>query len=90
MKVKLFGVQHVDFAPVVDGVEQARIVGDKLHVVSEMKENSFGMVGQRTASVFVRQGIVDVASLKIGGVIDLIYEQPLGSNKSRLVAVQNV
>lgn len=90
MKAKLMGIQHVDFIPVKDGIEQPRVTGDKLHVVAEMKESGIGMTGQRVASVFVRQGAVDVPSLKLGGIVDLVYDQPLGTNKSRLVAVQNV
>lgn len=81
MKVKLVGIQRVDFT-VEDTGE--RIDGNKLHVVSDLVENGTGMVGQRVAAVFTK---LDIKHLKVGGNVELVYEQLLGSNKSRLVAV---
>lgn len=84
MKCKLFGIQKLDFTSQDTGEQ---IQGNKLHVVSEVSENDpSGMRGQRCAAVFTK---LDVSGLKIGGNIDLAYEQILGSNKTRLVAITN-
>ncbi|MEG1953030.1 MAG: hypothetical protein RR115_02200 [Hydrogenoanaerobacterium sp.] len=81
MKCKLMGIQTVDFINQETGEQ---IKGSKLHLVSELDENASGMYGHRVASVFTK---LDIKALKIGGGVELIYEQPLGSTKSRLVSV---
>lgn len=83
MKVKLLGIQKVEFTSEDTG---ERIIGCKLHVVDALPENSDIMQGQRVAAIFTR---LPCHELKIGGNIDLGYEQSLGSNKSRLVSVSN-
>ena len=81
MKCKLMGIQNVNFINQENGEQ---ITGNKLHVVAELDENENGMFGHRVASVFTK---LDIKGLKIGGGVDLIYEQPLGSTKSRLVSL---
>lgn len=83
MKVKLVGIQPINFTN--DGGEV--IKGTKLHVVSLYSESTESMHGRVAATVFTK---LDVSSLKLDGIIDLVYEQRLGSKKSLLVAVEPV
>lgn len=84
MKVKVLGKQFLNFTT-DDG---DKISGTKLHVVSTVNENEAGvMVGRRCATVFTK---LDVSQIPLDSVVDLVYEQQLGSNKSRLVAIQPV
>ena len=83
MKVKLMGKQYVDFVT-EDGNE---IKGVKLHVVSLNKEDEDNFKGYRVADIFTR---LDVSRIPLESTIDLVYEQALGSNKARLVAVELV
>lgn len=84
MKVKLYGCQPVQFTDENTG---ERIVGVKLHVVSDTVENDKYMMGQRVATIFTR---LDCSALIIGKPIDLVYEQSLGTNKARLVAINQL
>lgn len=81
MKAKLVGKQYLDFATEDGG----RITGTKLHVVSTREENDNGMKGYRVADIFTK---LDVSAIPINSIIELVYEQTLGSSKSRLVAIE--
>lgn len=84
MKVKLMGIQRIDF--VAENTGEA-VQGSKLHVVADYEENDNMMTGRRCAAIFTR---LDVSKLKIGANIDLVYDQVLGSTKARLVAINPV
>lgn len=84
MKAKLTGIQVLDFIAEDTG---EHVEGLKLHLVSESTENSKVFHGQRCAKLFTK---MDCSHLKVGGNVELVYEQPLGSKFSRLVAIQNV
>lgn len=84
MKCTLCGIQDIRFTSQDTGEV---VEGVKLHVVSDRKEAGSGMEGQRAAAVFTK---LPVGHLKIGSKVDLVYEQILGSNKTRLVAVDMV
>lgn len=83
MKVKMMGVQRIDFT--TDDGEL--IQGNKLHVLSERLEQDTQMHGYRCASIFTK---LPIPKFTPGDIFDLVYEQQLGSNKSRLVAIQPV
>ncbi len=78
MKVILKGVQLVDF---VDTESGRSIKGTKLHVVSVDQENTSRFTGYRTAQVFTN---IKLPDLVIDSVYELVYFQPLGSNRSYL------
>lgn len=85
MKVKLLGIQRINFT-----VEETseHIEGYKLHVVSVTPENDKAFRGLRCAAVFTK--MEDAAKLLPDTFIDLVYEQTLGSNRSRLVAINPI
>lgn len=85
MKVKLFVIQKIDFTVEETG---ERVRGYKLHVVSTAPENDSLMRGFRCATVFTK--LENVATLAPDTLIDLVYEQTLGSSRSRLVAVNPI
>lgn len=82
MIVQLMGIQSVDFVAKETG---ELIQGLKLHVCAELDENSKDMRGHRCASIFTKVNLPD--GIKLGAKIDLVYEQLLGSTKSRLVKI---
>ena len=83
MKVKVLGKQFLDFET-NDGDE---IKGVKLHVVAVAADSSDTMQGNRVATVFTK---LDVSAIPVGAVVDLVYEQTLGSKASRLVSIDLV
>lgn len=84
MKAKLVGKQIVDFTSHETG---EAIKGIKLHLVGDAEENTRSFAGRRVATVFTQ---LPVEALKVGGTIELVYEQQLGSKNARLVDVRNV
>lgn len=85
MRVKLFGIQRIDFTVEETG---ERIQGYKLHVASTTPENDNTMRGLRCATVFTK--LDEVTQLVPDSFVDLVYQQVLGSNKARLVAVNPI
>lgn len=83
MKVKLLGKQYLNF----ETDKGDRVEGVKLHVCSVSPESTNVMQGCRVATVFTR---LDVSAFPLNSVIDLVYEQTLGSKASRLVAIEPV
>lgn len=83
MKVKLVGIQPINFTN--DGGDV--IKGTKLHVVSLDSENTESMHGRVAAAVFTT---LDVSRLRLDGIVDLVYEQRLGSKRALLVAVEPI
>lgn len=81
MKARIMGIQRIDFVVEETG---ERICGSKLHVVSNVCENDTQMQGNRVAALWTK---LDISGFKPGDLVELEYEQRLGSNKSFLSAI---
>lgn len=86
MKVKILGIMDVNMKDENGGV----IDGLSLHCsdVEPVKDGHF--YGRHVAKVFVPRNLVGDLHIMCDGVVDLLYEQQLGSKKARLAGIRVV
>lgn len=86
MKVKVLGIMDINMKD-----EHGKIIdGLSLHCsdLDPVQENNF--TGRHVAKVFVPRHLVGDLNIMCDGVVDLLYEQALGSKKARLSGVRVV
>ncbi len=86
MKVKVLGIMDVSMKD-----DQGRAIdGLSLHCsdVEPMQDGNF--TGRHVAKVFVPRNLVGDLHIMCDGVVDLLYEQQLGSKKARLAGIRVV